>query len=423
MLSDYTEPTRFELMTSGVSSSAGPESLFRGYSGHIFLLVTFGVMIANIGRQALPPLLPAIIEELVITPAAAGIALTLMRICFAALQYPSGRVADKISRKVVIITGLIVMIVGFVMLVHVSTYSMFIFSVTLLGLGSALFFVSERVLLSDLFVEKRGLAFGTNSAISGMGSILGAGLAVTALSFGAWQSAFLPVVTVLTGTTVGFHIVSREQYSVSELRELKNDESQLEDTVRRVFGTMEVRWLVIAYTLTIFVWEAVIVFLPLYLQEAKGLNIDIASGGFAVLFAVGIIVQPIAGSVSDWLDRRLIAGIATFLSIIGLAVLIVSQSFVLIVIGIVLYSAGLKAFTPVVHAHVMDLFPKETKGGDLGAFKTVYEGISSLGPTYVGLMIGLVSYDVAFMSLLFCLIGSGSVFVWLRYTRSRRKAV
>jgi len=47
------------------------EQFIRGYSGRMFLLIAVAMLVANLGRQALPPLLPAIIDELAITTAAA----------------------------------------------------------------------------------------------------------------------------------------------------------------------------------------------------------------------------------------------------------------------------------------------------------------------------------------------------------------
>jgi len=413
LYSKSIESIRPKPMNSG-ATCGNQESLIRGYSGRVFLLVTFGVMVANLGRQALPPLLPNINETLAITPAAAGFALTVMRICVAVLQYPSGRIADEISRKTPIVGGLVILIIGFVVLTQVHTYFMFILSAVLLGVGSAFFIVSERVLLSDLFVDNRGLAFGTSSSISGIGSSLAAGLAVATLSIGPWQYAFIPVVTLLIGITVGFHVVSRERYGVSRLRQFASGDSQMVYTVRRVFGTTKVRWLLVAYMLIIFVWEGMMAFLPLYLSESKGFTTGIAGLGFATLFAVGVIVQPFAGSVSDRIDRQFVAVIATIFSIVGLSVLIVSQSFIPIITGVVLYAAGLMAFIPVVHAYLMDLFPEETKGADLGAFRTVYEGASSLGPTYVGVTVGIANYDTAFIGLLILLVISGTVLLWCR---------
>lgn len=401
-------------MSPGPSDDRIGEHLFRGYSGRIFIVIALGTLVANLGRQALPPLLPTIIEGLVITPAAAGFALTLMRISFAVFQYPSGRIADAVTRKIAVMIGLLGMIVGFTILTQVSTYAVLLASTALLGIGSAFFFVSERVLLSDLFVQNRGSAFGMNSAISRIGSILAAGLAIVALEVGRWQTAFIPVVGLLLVTVGLFHYSSREGYAVQELFTVQF-QGEVQSSVRRVFGVAEIRWLVVVYTLVIFAWEGLLSFLPTFLQVEKGFSPAFASGGFAALFAIGIIVQPLSGRMSDRWDRRVVAGVATLVSAIGLIVLVGATVPVLIVLGIVLYAGGVMAFTPVLQAYLMDVFPDEHKGGDFGAFKTVYEGLSSLGPTYVGVMAGIASYTTAFTGFLACFGGGAAILFWLKY--------
>ena len=402
-------------MATSTDHCVGEERLLRGYSGRMFLVVAVGTLVANLGRQALPPLLPAIIEGLAITPAAAGFAITLMRVCFAICQYPSGRVADSVTRKLAIVVGLGGLIAGFVGLTQVPSYPIFLVSTALLGVGSAFFFVSQRVLLSDLFVAKRGRAFGLNSAISRIGSILAAGLAVVALSAGSWQLAFVPVVGLLLVIVGLFHVTSREPYGTQGLLEMGRLGGQARETVSRVFGTPQIRWLVVAYTLVIFAWDGVLTFLPTYLQVSKGFSPEFASGGFATVFAVGIVVQPLSGTLSDQWERRRVAGGATLVSLLGLAVLLLAESLPIIVAGILLYAAGVMAFTPVVQAYLMDIFPESNKGGYLGAFKTVYEGLSSLGPAYVGVMAGIVGYTLAFAGFLACLLGSAVILLWLSY--------
>ncbi|MFB6220847.1 MAG: MFS transporter, partial [Halolamina sp.] len=256
---------------AGDRGHVGEERLVSGHSGRMFVVLAFGMLVANLGRQVFPPLLPSIIEGLAITPAAAGFALTLMRICYAICQYPSGRVADAASRNVAVVGGLGVMVVGIIALTQVSSYPVLLASTALLGVGSAFFFVSERVLLSDLFVARRGQAFGLNSAISRIGSILAAGLAVVALSFGGWQLAFVPVAVLLVAVVVTFHATSRERYEVGALFEFGRG-GEIRATVGRVFGTARIRWLVVAYTLIIFAWEGVLSFLPTFLQVSKGFS-------------------------------------------------------------------------------------------------------------------------------------------------------
>jgi MFS family permease len=280
---------------------------------------------------------------------------------------------------------------------------------TLVGVGSALFFVAERVLLSDLFVDKRGRAFGLRSAISRFGSILAAGLAVVAVAVGPWTVAFLPVVGLLVAVAVAFHVTSRESYRREEPDGVDRSGNNVRETVGRVFGTARIRRLVVAYTLMIFVWEGTLAFLPTFLRATKGFSPAFASGGFASLFAVGVLVQPFSGAVSDRWERRSVAGVAALASGVGLSVLLLARSVPLVVVGILLYAAGVMAFTPVLQAHLMDVFPESNKGGDLGAFKTVYEGLSSVGPAYVGVVAGVASYTAAFAGFVACLVVSTAI--------------
>lgn len=391
------------------------ERLLRGYSGHVFLVIAIGTLVVNLGRQAIPPLLPAIIDGLSISAAAAGFALTAMRVAFAVFQYPSGRIADIVSRKIAIVGGLAIMVMGFALLTQAWGYVALLAGTILLGIGSAFFFVAERVLLSDLFVAKRGRAFGVNSAVSRIGSISAAGLAVIVLGIGTWKLAFLPVVLLLLGITISVHIISREPYGDWPVFRPQQAGATAWTTAKRVFHTSEVRWLVVAYTLVIFTWEGTLGFLPTFLQTSKGFSLAIASGGFATLFAVGIVVQPVAGAVSDRWSRRLVAGVATLVSGVGLSILIVGSSVAVVASGILIYAIGFMAFSPVLQAYLMDIFPEGNKGGDLGAFKTVYEGLSSIGPAYVGVLAGVTSYTVAFAGFLLCLAVSTSILLWLSY--------
>jgi hypothetical protein len=64
----------------------------------------------------------------------------------------------------------------------------------------------------------------------------------------------------------------------------------------------------------------------------------------------------------------------------------------------------------------MDTFPDGSMGGDLGATRTVYLGLGSLGPSYVGFVAGRVSYAVAFAGLLGCLLVSAAIVVGLART-------
>lgn len=389
------------------ASLSDDERLTAGYSGRMFILLSLGWMVSTLGQSTVPPLLPTITADLAITPSQAGFALTLSAALFSVMQFFGGRLSDQLSRKTIVVTGFLVCIGGFALLSSVATYSGFLLSLSLTGIGTGLFFISSRVVLTDLFVRRRGQAFGINSAAGRVGSALSGGLAIVVLTVSTWHSSFFPVVGIFVILLVLFHRWSQERYAVSWVS------FDVKGTGVRILTDVRIRWLLVAYTLQNFIVRAVSGFFPTFLQVEKGFSPTLASAGFAVLFVVGIVAMPVAGDLSDRIDPIYVATGGLLLSIFGLVAVLLSVTNVLVVVGIFVFSAGIWTFPPVIQAHLMDLISESNMGGDFGAFRTIYSGLASLGPVYVGVVAEQADYAVAFWGLTLGLLFSLGVVVHL----------
>jgi predicted MFS family arabinose efflux permease len=378
-------------MPDSPRSVAEPESLVRGYSGRIFVVVTLGGIAVKVGKHALSPLLPEIISTLSITPFQAGTALTIMSLVFAVAQYPSGRLSDHLSRKTVLVTSLGVVFVGLVVLHQTVNYLMFVMGTAIVGLGRGLYPTAARALLSELFVERRGRAFGVNMASSDVSGGVAAGLAVVVLAVATWHAAFLPVLGVVFLSLLLLHRWSRESLVLQPVS------FNFRETGRRIFRTAQIRRILVAYALFIFTIRGVLGFLPTFLRADYGLSAGVASAAFATLFGVGLVTKPIAGDLSDRLPRPIVGASVLFLGAVGMGLLVVTPSLPVIFGSIVIYAVGQKSFGPVMQAHLMDVFPDESMGGDLGAIRTVYMVFGSFGPAYVGFVASRMSYTMAFV--------------------------
>lgn len=383
------------------------ETLFTGYTGRMSLVLSLGWLVALLGRSVLSPLLPSIIDTLVISSFEAGLGLTVMMGLHAAIQYPAGTFSDHLSRTTVLMASLCVLLVGFALLTVATTYVLFLGGVALVGLGTGLYFTPQRAMLSDLFVERRGQAFGINFAAGSLGSALSAGVAVVVLSVAMWQTAFIPLVMALLGITLLLHHWSRESYSFKWVT------PDVGGTLNRIRSSTQLTWLIVAYALFSFTWQGMVGFLPTYLQTVKGFSPTLASAGFALLFVVAIIVMPIAGNVSDTIPRPTVAVAGLLFGVIGLLGLLLLTPTLAIAAGIIVFAVGIRAYPPVMQAHIMDLVPDKSTGGDFGAIKTLYTLFGSLGPMYVGLITQHATYNVAFGGLGVCLLLSIGITLWL----------
>ncbi|MFC7133250.1 MULTISPECIES: MFS transporter [Salinibaculum] len=393
------------------SAETTEESFVRGYTGRITIVLALGSLGVSIGRQMLPLVLPSIIDELSITSAKAGMALTVMWAAFAVSQYPAGRFADQWSRTTIIVGGLATMVVGFGLLLVGLTYPLFVVSAGCIGIGAGLYIISTRTMLSDLFVERRGQAFGINTSANMVGGAFASAVSVVILSAGVWEYGFLPVLVVLLSVSFLLHLWSQESYVVTSVT------LELASSTKRVFSRSRMRWLVVAYTMYMLTWQGVLSFLPTALRADKGFSPELAAVGFAIPFVVGIVVMPLAGKMSDGIARLPITAGGLLLSAAGLTTIILAPYPLVILFGIMLFALGLLSFPPVMQAFLMDVFPDTNKGGDFGIFRTMYFGIGSLGPTYVGFVSEWFNYLVAFAGLVCCLLAGGAIIFWTHLTK------
>lgn len=384
-----------------MSTSTTPqESLIRGQTGRQLWLVTAGTVTFTTGRFALSPLLPTIIESLDISSFAAGLAMTMMFGFTALIRFPGGQLSDQLSRKTVLVSGLVVTTAGFVLLATVWNYPTFLVAVIGVGVGIGLYSTAAIAWLSDLFTAKQGQALGINNSSIYLAGILGAGLANVALSADSWRSSFLPIVAVLLVLVPALHYWNHEPYQLS------SPEFGIRRTASRLFGSAQVRRMVVVGTLFGTAWQGVITFLPAFLQAEKAVSATFANNLFALLFLVGVGSNLVAGRYSDRFPVPYIVAVVAVITSAGLLVVIYVETVVLIIAGICILGAGLAAIWPALQSYMMDLFPEETKGGDYGAFSASYVGLASLGPSMVGFVADEVNYTVAFLGLAGCLLVS-----------------
>ena len=160
------------------------EYLTRGYTGRLFLGVSIAWFVLAFGRQLLPPLLPSIISDLGISSFRAGVALTGLLALRGLSHYPGGRLSDQLSRKTVLVGALATVSAGFVLLSVSTVYPLFVFAVMVIGTGAGAYVITARSTAADLYIEKRGQAFGLQNAFTNVAGVASAGGAVVVLAVG-----------------------------------------------------------------------------------------------------------------------------------------------------------------------------------------------------------------------------------------------
>lgn len=388
----------------GGTATATEEHLLSGYGGRLLLATSLGWSMVQGGRLVLSPLVPAVRADLALSNTEIGLVFTVMWAVYAVLQYPSGRLSDELSRKPLVVGGLLITAVGLALLGAAPSYPVFLLAAGVTGFGAGLFPTAARALISDLFVDKRGGAFGLHTGMGDTGGVVAAVLATLALAV-SWRLAYTPVVVVMVAVALAIHVWDREPYEIGRV------ELGLGATFRRLLAEPALRRLLLAYILFSATWQSAVAFLPSFLQIAKGLPPGLANASFGALFVVGALVKPPAGWVGDRYGRTRVAAAGVLAGGAGLTVAVWTGWLPGVVAGVVVFAVGLMAYPPVVQAALMDAFPDESMGGDLGAFRSVYIGVASAGPTVVGAIADHAGFELGFTLLVGCMLVAGALLV------------
>lgn len=374
------------------------EQLLRGQSGRILIVVSFGWLTIQCGRLVLSPFVPEITSELGVSSFKIGLSFTTLWGVYALLQYPSGRLSDVLSRKTVLLVGLSCTILGFIALGTAQTYPLFLASTAIVGLGAGFYPTAARALVAEYFVNKRSKAFGIHTGSGDAGGVAAAGLSTAALSFATWRSAFIPILIMLGAVLIFYYRWSNEAIV------LKWSDLEAHSIVRRLLSNPIMRGFLFSYVLYVFTWQSTAAFLPAYFELGKGFDATTAKVAFGLLFASGMISKPSAGFITSWIPRKLLIPGVLSLSACALVgiIFVTSPLPALVLVGC--FGIFLMAFPPLMQSLLMDKFPNDSTGGDLGAFRSVYIGIGALGPTYVGAVTSIASYATAFVGLVGCLL-------------------
>jgi predicted MFS family arabinose efflux permease len=375
------------------ATDRGAERTAGGQAGRLLATLSLGWAVLQAGRFVLAPLLPAIIADLGITEATAGLAFAAFGGVYAVAQYPGGRLSDQWTRATLIVPGLVVLALGFLLVGVATSYLLFVGALVVMGLGKGLYAIPARALVSDRYVERRGRALGVFAAGTDVGGLAASGVAVVVLASASWRAPFVPVAVGLAALTLLFVRWADEPYRVGR------PDLELGVTVRRLVASGGQRRTLVAYALFYFMVGGFINFFPTYLAARKGFSESLAAAAFAVVFAVGLAVKPLAGDLSDRFRRQHVAAGGLAVAAAALLALVVADSALAVWGSTVLLAFGYKTQFPLADAIVMDDAPDGGMGADLGAARALFLAASAAGPAYVGVVATYAGYAAAFASL------------------------
>ncbi len=384
-------------------STKTEQQLERRVAGHLAAGgIIAGHTLQHFYGQGFYVVLPAIYTWLGLTPVGAGVVGMVRQISSGIATMIGGFALDKFQHRRILILYLSMLLMGLgYLLVGLSpTYLLILLSISLAGAAGAVWHPASLGLLSQRYPEHRGFLFALHRSSGNIGEILGP-LSVGALLlvlvwqkvlFGAFPIAV--VVALLLWTTL------RRAGDWQKPTDQTSPQRMLGEqfaALKEVLKSRGLLLLLLVSGISGLGQGSIMLWLPLYLQEAQGMGSLGIGVHQALLSGVGIVSVPAIGILSDRFGRNRVifmvlmvqAAIAILMALVGSGIILT------ILVGFM--GAFLFALNPLVQAGALDIAEgKRLEGSMIGLLWGNNAAFSGISPVLVGLLITSLGYGVLF---------------------------
>lgn len=364
------------------------------------LVVTGAIwFLAKLLRYAFPPLFEPLRATYGVSNAVVGSAFTGFMLVYAAMQFPSGVLADRFGSVRVIVAGALVAAGGALALLVEASFPVLVCAMLVIGAGTGAHKTVAVRLLSGIYPARTGRALGALDTFGTFGGVV-APIAVVAFvgTRVGWRGFFLAA--GLVGIALVGLFVRWMPRRVSDGRSGTDDGSSSIEP-REYLAPFRDRRFALFVLVTVafsFAYNGVVAFLPLYLTEEAGLSGAFAGLLYSALFAASL-VQLATGELSDHVGRLPVLAASVVLGLVGAVLLASSSAPVALGVAVVVFGLGYHGFRPVRGAYLVAIIPESVVGGTLGSVRTVHMAAGALAPAAVGLLADLAGFRVAFGTL------------------------
>lgn len=256
------------------------------------------MMVATLGIA-----LPEVRQSFSLSEIQAGSLFTVALIVAAISSTIAGRLADKIGRKTVLVTGLGLLAVGCAGAGISEHRVLFVLSLGLTGLGYGVTTPSLYALMSDLLPNRRGLGASLVSVAYGIGGAIGAVLASRIIAAFGWRAAFVTVGSIAAADMLlQFYWIRTTSRARSAARSVSFRDALSGPLVVLALAEFvggSVFWSSAAWT-------------PTLLRTAKTLTLQETGWVMGVLSIANVLGSFFLGSLSDKLGRKQVIVMSAF---------------------------------------------------------------------------------------------------------------
>jgi MFS family permease len=336
---------------------------------------------------SIPPLLLLLRDEFSLSFTLISLAVTASGILFGLGALPFGHLSDRIGAIRVNIIGVVLAIVATLGLYSATSVYAFTGFLLLLGIASSTYHPSAFNMISCIYTEEMGRAFGINGMIGNIGQI-GAPITAGFITYTwGWRPVFILLATI--GLVVLILLVS--------VRSFTFESPPPERTTKRFLLTRPFVLLLVITMMGGLAYRGIVTMLPSYTSIIFQQNTFEGGTLVTLLLLMGGVSQIIAGELRDRLGAARPFLITTFLALVSVIVMM-TEVYSALIVGLLAFGFSYFAINLYTNTIVGDVAPSGRKGTVYGIMFFARFGLAYLAPFIVGAVTDLYSILVVLLA-------------------------
>lgn len=274
----------------------------RRYSNYVFILLFLLYVFDYADRMVVNSMFTSIKADWGITDTQAGFLVSIIYLAIGILSFPVSIIVDRWSRTKTIGIMAIVWSLATVACYFTGNYAQLLMARIFIGFGEAGYAPGGSALISGMYpVEKRAKMMGFWNASIPIGSALGVGLGGFIAQSWGWKHAF--GIVALPGLIIAILFLFVKDYKTVELSYIDKASRKIKmerkDMLKEFLTRPSVIFTYFGMAAVVFVTTAMIVWLPTYFQEMRGIEQKTAGTMAGAVMLLALIGSPLSGQLID----------------------------------------------------------------------------------------------------------------------------
>jgi len=299
-------------------------------------------------------------------------------------------------------------------------YAMILISRILLGLSQGILYPSASKLTQAWFQPSCRSRVNAIHLSSGfVSALLAPILLLPLILLTSWEVMFFIVAAAGFVLLIPLWIYIRDSPQGDRVFEKPSPSRLISETVRSIreaLGIKGILLLTIAFMTVNFVWWGLSLWLPTYLQMARGFSIEELVWAASLPYVGGIAGMIIGAWISDRTGRRiLLTTVFVFMCAVTLFLVSITHGHwqVILVLGVLWFFLGIAPVN--VFAILQSMVPKELMSSATGIMNGLSNGLGFVGPMIIGTAVAMTgNYDLGLMVMALILLVGAAMFLTFR---------